>query len=48
MIKGLDNVDKLKRLEDLEKALLIERIITSSTFLDEFFDPLILPPNLSI
>ena len=37
--KGLNDVEELERLEDLEKASSVERIAASSTFLDDASDP---------
>ena len=45
--KGLNDVEELERLEDLEKASSAKRIAASSTSLDEYFNPSIPPSDLS-
>ena len=40
-------MEELERLEDIENTFLVERITTSSSSLDDFFDFSILAANLS-
>ena len=35
--RGLDNVEELERLEELEKSLKVKRAVTSASTLNEFF-----------
>ena len=37
--KGLDDVEELERLEDMEKAAEVERSVASASSLSEYFDP---------
>ena len=43
--KGLNNVEELKRLEKLEKAQEVERIVTGVITLNDFLDPNSLSPS---
>ena len=45
--KGLNDAEKLDRLEDIEKSSLVKYVVSSSSSLDIYLDPLTLPSDFS-
>ena len=43
--RGLNNVEELERLEELEKSLEVKRAVTSAPTLNEFFSSRALSPG---